>query len=191
MLEYATSQSPIWRLLPWPSWPADCWACTSMQKTTITCLPTKTWRMWNPDAHHLDDHLLNGDQDIESSAMPVSYPSSIAAPLILVFLVLAALTAPRTTDLRTERPPLRPPRLRRRLLCFRLPSVILSQSETRCVMTDLPRCRESGFWRLYGIRFPRALLWQRAVCIFCPPYHCRPLRRPSISRWRTLFARPW
>ena len=66
------------------------------------------------DAHHLDEHLLNGDQDIESSAMPISRPSSVAAPLILVFLVLVALSAPRTTGLRTERPLLRPPRLRRR-----------------------------------------------------------------------------
>ena len=66
------------------------------------------------DAHHLDDHLLNGDQDIESTAMPVSHPASVAATLILVFLVSAALAAPPSSHLRTERPPLRPPRLRRR-----------------------------------------------------------------------------
>lgn len=66
------------------------------------------------DEHHLDDHLLNGDEDIESSAMPVSGPSSVATPLILVFLVLAALTAPPSALLRAERPPFRPPPLWRR-----------------------------------------------------------------------------
>jgi hypothetical protein len=68
------------------------------------------------DGHHLDDHLLNGDQDVEPSAVPIGHPSGVAAPLILVFLIFAALTALRASGLRAVHPPLRPPRLWRRSL---------------------------------------------------------------------------
>lgn len=71
------------------------------------------------DDHHLDDHLLSGDIDVESIAVPIDRKPPATAPVLFLSRGIGALREPVVEAVRAEKPPLPPPRRSRSI--FNLP----------------------------------------------------------------------
>lgn len=62
------------------------------------------------DDHHLDDHLLNGERDVESIAIPTDHKRPVTVPALSCCYGVFALLLPLSGPVRANRPPLPPPR---------------------------------------------------------------------------------
>jgi hypothetical protein len=71
------------------------------------------------DDHHLDDHLLNGDRDVESIALPTDRKPAATVAVLFFCQGDGALREPIAGAVRVEKPPLPPPRRSRS--AFNLP----------------------------------------------------------------------